>query len=172
MRFRCSVSFPRSPRFVSAARHICEDAMVQYGVASPCADEIALAVSETCTNALLHARDQDEFRLDFELAEDDCRVVVRNRGGWNHQRAATGHSPMDPPTSGRGMRLINALMDDVQVRSRRRSGTCITLRKRLVMEPSIARQPRQTSGKDVLKVLGRHADMEDERAPQEVAYGS
>jgi len=144
--------------------------MDQFGVAPRCADDIALAVSETCANAVLHARQHDQFFLDFELDDDWCSIAVHNEGAWRPP-APNGERDI-LHTSGRGLALIEALVDDVKVESDHGTGTRVVLRKRLQLDGDPLGDHGSTSNEDALKVLDRVAEREDVTVPQEVAYGN
>jgi anti-sigma regulatory factor (Ser/Thr protein kinase) len=73
-----------------------------------------MAVTEACTNAVVHAYDDDEGRLGVEMYADDRQltVVVRDRGSGIQPRAnRSGTTAL-----GLGLPLIAALSDAFEVR--------------------------------------------------------
>ena len=73
-----------------------------------------MAVTEACTNAVVHAYDNESGRLDVEMFADDhaLTVVVRDKGSGIQPRAnRTGTTAL-----GLGLPLIAALSDAFEVR--------------------------------------------------------
>jgi anti-sigma regulatory factor (Ser/Thr protein kinase) len=95
----------------------------RLGVEEDEAFEITAAVNEACANAFEHPRDPREefFEVEGGLVEDEIRVVVRDFGSW---RAGT-------PTydRGRGIRIMRAFMDQVEV-APSPSGSEVIMRRR------------------------------------------
>jgi serine/threonine-protein kinase RsbW len=80
-----------------------------------------MAVTEACTNAVVHAYDDERGRLDVEMFADDhaLTVVVRDRGSGIQPRAnRTGSTAL-----GLGLPLIAALSDAFEVRGGPGAGT-------------------------------------------------
>jgi hypothetical protein len=89
------------------------------------AEPEALATGEACTNAIEHAYAPGEASFDLEATrgEDDIRVVIRDYGSWRPPRGQN---------RGRGLKLMETLMDDLKV-SRESNGTTVELRRRLTV---------------------------------------
>jgi anti-sigma regulatory factor (Ser/Thr protein kinase) len=85
--------------------------------------DITLATGEACTNAIEHAYAPGEASFDLEARHvaDDVLVTVRDYGSWRPPRGTN---------RGRGLRLMQTLMDDVTVR-RETTGTIVELRRSL-----------------------------------------
>jgi PAS domain S-box-containing protein len=85
---------------------------------------IVMACSEACTNAIEHAGAAADETIAFAavLHEDTVDVTVRDRGRWRDHRP--------PSDQGRGLELIEALMDDVSVQTSG-DGTIVHLRRRI-----------------------------------------
>jgi anti-sigma regulatory factor (Ser/Thr protein kinase) len=99
---------------------------------------------EACTNVIRHAGAPDA-RFEIRLARRNGRIeaTVRDRGTWR---------PEDPVGEGRGLELMRALMDEVEILPRP-DGTTVRMRRRLAAEPvpSDGRSDRQEvrSGQDI-----------------------
>jgi anti-anti-sigma factor len=100
------------------------------------AADIVLAASEALANSAEHAYPQGEppsrARVDLEVARDardGLTVVVRDRGRWK--------PPADVAHRGRGLPLMRALMDTVDVASDE-DGTVVRMRRRLAQRPDQA----------------------------------
>ncbi|MBA3746858.1 MAG: SpoIIE family protein phosphatase [Solirubrobacterales bacterium] len=85
---------------------------------------IVMACSEACTNAIEHAGAAADETIAFAavLLDGQVDITVRDRGRWREQRP--------PSDQGRGLELIEALMDDVSVETDD-GGTTVRLRRRL-----------------------------------------
>lgn len=77
--------------------------------------DLKVAVSEACTNVVVHAYDHDagHLEVDVKAADDDLIVVVRDRGsGFPDLK----QSPTTEPPVGLGLPLIAALADSFELR--------------------------------------------------------
>jgi serine phosphatase RsbU (regulator of sigma subunit)/anti-sigma regulatory factor (Ser/Thr protein kinase) len=85
--------------------------------------EITMAVSEACANAIEHAYSPAPATFDVRASEADgeLTIVVRDEGRWRPPRGTN---------RGRGLNIIEAAMDNVDVTSTA-TGTQITMRRRL-----------------------------------------
>jgi anti-sigma regulatory factor (Ser/Thr protein kinase) len=95
------------------------------GVEAEEANDILVACSEACANAIVHATDpaEPDFEVTGTRSNGEISLTVRDFGRWR-----------DPDPSrdsgGYGLKLMEALMDDVQVTTED-SGTEVRLRRRL-----------------------------------------
>jgi GAF domain-containing protein/anti-sigma regulatory factor (Ser/Thr protein kinase)/PAS domain-containing protein len=89
------------------------------------ANDILVACSEACANAIVHAVEPSarEFELTGTRSNGEIAVVIRDFGRWREPDPARD-------SGGYGLKLMEALMDDVQV-SRFDVGTEVRLRRRL-----------------------------------------
>jgi serine/threonine-protein kinase RsbW len=113
------------------ARHIVRHAMEQVGVESTCVYDFELALSEACTNVLLHSGPGDQYvvRLDMEHRIGRIRVIDVGRGFDSARLQAA--DPLPEAERGRGLGLMYALVDRVQLTTRPEDGTVVTLQKAL-----------------------------------------
>lgn len=110
------------PLSVGFARRKLGHWLSRIGVDDAVARDIALAFTEACANAVEHpvARTRQLFEVFGWATSDDVAIDVRDYGGWL-QHAANEER-------GRGLVLIRALMDGVDV-ERSRSGTSVRMWK-------------------------------------------
>ena len=88
--------------------------------------DIVMAVNEACQNAIEHAYGLAPEPFDVRLTCDEAsvEVTVRDRGGWRDGRS---------DDRGRGLPLMRALMDEVDI-EQRPTGSTVTLRRALRAE--------------------------------------
>jgi serine/threonine-protein kinase RsbW len=104
--------------------------MEELGVAQACADDIQVALTEACTNVILHSGPGDAYEIAVDVDEESCVIRVIDRGvGFD---AGEGRPDAgDTAESGRGMGLMHALVDQVLFESRPEAGTVVHLEKTL-----------------------------------------
>ena len=82
MELSLALTLPRDEQTVPVARHIVRNAMDQVGVEETCVYDFELALSEACTNVLLHSGPGDLYvvRLDLEDRIGVIRVIDVGHG--------------------------------------------------------------------------------------------
>jgi anti-sigma regulatory factor (Ser/Thr protein kinase) len=84
--------------------------------------EITTACGEAATNAIEHAGGAaTRFEISGRNRDREIEIAVRDRGSWRHPREGD---------QGRGLSLMRALMDTVEV-APSPEGTTVRLRRRL-----------------------------------------
>lgn len=122
------VTLPRQRWTVPLARHLTRAVLDGAHVTGDDRDDIEIAVSEACGNAVRHARSTDRYHLWLHLGGGACVVEVSDDGsGFS---PSTSSSSTGVASSGRGLAIIRRLADELEVR-RRRPGTLVRFRKRL-----------------------------------------
>jgi serine/threonine-protein kinase RsbW len=129
MELSLALTLPRDEQTVPVARHIVRNAMEQVGVEETCIDDVELALSEACTNVLLHSGPGDQFvvRLDLEHRLGVLRVIDVGRGFDSARLAAT--DDLVEAERGRGLGVMQAVVDRVDFTSRPEAGTIVRLEK-------------------------------------------
>jgi serine/threonine-protein kinase RsbW len=129
MELSLALTLPRDEQTVPVARHIVRNAMEQVGIEETCIYDVELALSEACTNVLLHSGPGDQFvvRLDLEHRHGLIRVIDIGRGFDSARLRA--EDPTPEAEQGRGLQLMQALVDRVDLTSRPEAGTIVTLEK-------------------------------------------
>jgi PAS domain S-box-containing protein len=91
--------------------------------------DVTMAVNEAVQNAIEHAHGLARTKIDVELDRRDgeIMVAVRDRGRWLSEGR-------DSAERGRGLDLMRALMDEVEI-DQRPSGSVVVLRHRLRATP-------------------------------------
>ncbi|WP_017601255.1 ATP-binding protein [Nocardiopsis lucentensis] len=131
-----SISLPRQAYTVSVVRDVLGTLLRRVGLCQDCADDIILAVSEACANAIEHAGSATDYRVEADLDSRLCELRISHNGEAPAGTALPrGLSPGPVPLprlsaeSGRGIFLMRRLMDEVSFRGAPR--TTVLLRKRL-----------------------------------------
>ena len=83
--------------------------------------DMKMAVTEACTNVVVHAYDHDAGQLEVQMLaeEDGLTIVVRDQGSGIQPRA----SRTEPPALGLGLPLIAALTDAFELHGSTGEGT-------------------------------------------------
>jgi anti-sigma regulatory factor (Ser/Thr protein kinase) len=131
MELSLALTLPRDEQTVPVARHIVRNAMDQVGVDETCVYDVELALSEACTNVLLHSGPGDQYvvRLDLEDRLGLIRVIDVGHG-FDSVRLRS-EDPRLEAERGRGLGLMQDLVDRVDLTSRPEAGTIVTLEKAL-----------------------------------------
>jgi serine/threonine-protein kinase RsbW len=114
----CLSARPDEVPFARAAiTRLCE----HLGIQGEQAQNIRLAVTEACSNCVLHAYDENTaegtYVLEARVDHDALRVSVCDSGVGMHQAHANIH-----PGLGYGLRLIKTLADSTEISSPRPGG--------------------------------------------------
>jgi serine phosphatase RsbU (regulator of sigma subunit)/anti-sigma regulatory factor (Ser/Thr protein kinase) len=105
-------------------------AVVAAGTDPAVVQDLELALSEACTNAVRHAYGPADatYSLHAELVGNAIVLEVRDHGRWREPRGGHG---------GWGLRLMSAVCDEVEVK-RAADGTLIRMRHSLQPQPAAA----------------------------------
>ncbi|MSS70626.1 MAG: ATP-binding protein [Candidatus Latescibacteria bacterium] len=129
------LTIPSSMQMVERAEEMTEAVLKQAGLSDEEEDCVCLAVMEAVINAIVHGNHQDPAKqvdLEFDVCEGIIAVTVRDQGeGFN---PATLPDPRAPEnllkSSGRGILMIRACMDEVEIRPCGGRGTEVRMVKR------------------------------------------
>jgi serine/threonine-protein kinase RsbW len=106
--------------------------LARQDVAAGVAFQLVLAADEAFTNAVTHAGSSHVIRVSACVSEDRALVEVQDDGsGFSPAASASQPVPDVRRQSGRGVFLIERLMDEVSVDSGR-DGTTVRMVRRLV----------------------------------------
>ncbi|HZU61987.1 MAG TPA: SpoIIE family protein phosphatase [Solirubrobacteraceae bacterium] len=118
-----NIRLPAEPDVLADVRQLLRRWLHRHGVLEPDAREILLAVNEACANAIEHAYSPAPAEFELEATDDHGQLEfkVKDEGSW---RAPRGEG------RGRGLKLIQTAMDEVEV-DRSETGTTIVMRRRV-----------------------------------------
>jgi serine/threonine-protein kinase RsbW len=135
---RTSTRFRRERTVVPSARAFAAHALVSAAVPPDIVEHLVLAVAEACNNAILHA-EGDDFTVSVVVEGGRALVTVADHGAGFVPPA---HPSMPGPhaTGHRGLALMQALVDDVDVVSDR-AGTTVMLAQAFTPDGRLPRVP-------------------------------
>ncbi len=132
-----TVHLPVDTGSVPFVRGLCRQALEHLHVETTVVDEIALALTEACANVVQHAGDHAEYEVAVAIDDRLCRInVVDSGNGLDPAELAARdeHSPLD---EGRGLLLMQALVDRLDFRHESDGRHRVTLEKRLAPHPPL-----------------------------------
>ncbi|MYS24940.1 serine/threonine-protein kinase RsbW [Streptomyces sp. DvalAA-14] len=129
-----SLHLRREAASVPLARKLLLGTMETAGVDPDISFDLSVALSEACANAVEHAGSATGYSVTAEIDGDRCRIEVADSGpGFSRDRI---RRPARPTTlrgqhaeHGRGLFLIEALVDHVQFHDRPGHGTIVAFDK-------------------------------------------
>ena len=131
-----SREFPAEPSALADVRAFLRERLREGGIAGTASDDVVLAVSEACANAVLHSGSV-RFRVTWQQRGARVEIRIRDEGRFRRTTPDAGRY------GGNGLPLMTAVMDEVSVRrgTARRPGTEVRLVK--VLEGALPLRPRR-----------------------------
>jgi serine phosphatase RsbU (regulator of sigma subunit)/anti-sigma regulatory factor (Ser/Thr protein kinase) len=126
---RLHLDLPTNPKSLATLRRTLGRWLESLGASRVESNDVQVACHEACSNAMEHAYRFREATIDVdgEFDGEEVRVTITDQGAWREKRDSD---------RGRGLDLIRALMDEVEV-TPSESGTSVRISKRLA-EPAPA----------------------------------
>jgi serine/threonine-protein kinase RsbW len=107
-----TLSLPRHTSTVTCSRAVIGILLSVAGTTAECRDELAVIMTEACTNAVVHSVPDSEVDISVIVEDRQCVLEIGNRGDTVGMKI-TGQ-PGDPlRIGGRGLPLIATLADTV-----------------------------------------------------------
>ncbi|PWJ54624.1 serine/threonine-protein kinase RsbW [Quadrisphaera granulorum] len=135
MHLSYGLRLPTDVRHVPVVRHLAIATLTELGVSRGSIDDIALAVTEACSNVVQHAGGGD-FEVRVSVEGEWCRIEVLDGGaGFDPAEASAAvlaEGPSADLTHGRGLGLMRILVDQLHFEPRD-GGTTVVLLKHLVL---------------------------------------
>jgi serine/threonine-protein kinase RsbW len=133
--FRVALFMPRDAASVPISRQVLDSCLETLGVTAETRTDIALALSEACSNVVLHAGAGEEYEVLARARDGRCVIEVMNEGN--------GTVAVAPPTEpvaltaehGRGLKIIDAVTDNLRLTGNGRAGTTVHFEKSLDWVP-------------------------------------
>lgn len=111
MRVGLTLSLPRQPSAVARSRHILATLLSLTDVADDVRANLAVLISEACSNAVIHADPGSTVDIAISIDDDRCLLEVGNRGSTPDAAKLDADLPAPLTIGGRGLPLIAALSD-------------------------------------------------------------
>ena len=115
---RCALSFAVTPALsaLGAARDQARAFLRGFDLPEPAVFDVVLCLEEACKNAIRFSGSDRDIDVTVAVSGHDIDLVVRDHGVGFEPRAVDPAVPPDPLDSqGRGLFLLNCLMDDVRI---------------------------------------------------------
>jgi len=123
-------SVPGKPEYVATIRMAVSCLANSAGFDVEAIEDIKVAVSEACTNALCHGgQGSNAYEVCCELSEDRLVVSVIDQAGGYDINSYKEPCLECPKESGLGIYIIKALMDEVDIFTELGAGTRIKMVK-------------------------------------------
>ncbi len=129
---------PRDAASVPVSRQVLTGCLETLGVTADTRLDIALALSEACANVIRHAGPGDEYEVLVRVTGGRCIIEVVNAGNGQPVLApGRAIAPLDAE-HGRGLKIMDAVVDELSLSGNGREGTTVHFEKALVWEPGAA----------------------------------
>jgi serine/threonine-protein kinase RsbW len=170
MEVKMVLYLPRDAVSVPVSRQVLDRCLETLGVTPDTRADIALALSEACANVIQHAGPSEEYEVQVSAKNSRCAIEVVNAGGRNrgpvlnssgtagvgdgHRDGGEqpgGFALADDPVSeipehGRGLKIIDAVADNLQLMGDHQQGTTVHFEKTLEWLPGAAGQHLSNAG--------------------------
>jgi serine/threonine-protein kinase RsbW len=159
MEIQMALYLPRDAVSVPVSRQVLDSCLETLGVTPDTRGDIALALSEACANVIQHAGPGEEYEVRVSARNCQCAIEVVNTsnrdgepssgafsgapvvdgfrpGGERSGRIAVADEPLAAMSEhGRGLQIIDAVTDNVQLTGDERHGTTLHFEKKLQWLP-------------------------------------
>ena len=155
---KMALFLPRDAASVPVSRQVLDGCLETLGVTPDTRTDIALALSEACANVVQHAGPGMEYEVLATTGEGRCVIEVVNTVNRGDPPAAPADlapalaaepagAELGPPSAepvpataehGRGLKIIDALTDNLQLTGDGRAGTTVHFEKVLSWIPGAA----------------------------------
>jgi serine/threonine-protein kinase RsbW len=134
-----SLTLPAEAEYLDLVRFTLYGIATRLGFSYEETEDMKVAVSEACNNAVIHAYEPGNsglIEIRFEPSPDELRIIVKDEGlSFDIDKLISSTSMHDRSLSdtqvgGLGLYLMQALMDEVEVKVN--GGTEVTLIKKLI----------------------------------------
>lgn len=119
-----------NPDFVSIIRLTVSGIANKVGFSLDDIEDIKVAVSEACTNAIKHSLDK-KFYVTFNLLKNGLSIEVEDKGTGYDMNSVAEPDLSNPKENGLGLFIIKTLMDEVSTTSKNNEGTIVKMTKYL-----------------------------------------
>ena len=132
-----TVHLPVDTGSVPFIRGLCGQALAHLHVPDSVIDEIALALTEACANVVQHAGEHALYEVAVAIDDRQCRISVVDDGEGFDPATLPQGDERTPLEDGRGLLLMQALVDRLDFRHEPDGRHRVTLEKRLTPHPPL-----------------------------------
>jgi serine/threonine-protein kinase RsbW len=132
-----TVHLPVDTGSVPFVRGLCRQALEHLHVGTTVIDEVTLALTEACANVVQHAGDHAEYEVAVAIDDRLCRISVVDSGNGLDPAELAARDERSPLDEGRGLLLMQALVDRLDFRHESDGRHRVTLEKRLSPHPPL-----------------------------------
>ena len=132
-----TVHLPVDTDSVPFIRGLCRQALEHLDVERAVVDEIALALTEACANVVQHAGEHGLYEVAVAIDDRLCRISVVDSGDGFDPAELAARDDRSPLDDGRGLQLMQALVDRLDFRHESDGRHRVTLEKRLAPHPPL-----------------------------------
>ena len=148
---------PRDEASVPVTRQVLDSCLERLGVMPDTRADIALALSEACANVIRHAGPGEEYEVIATTRAGRCVIEVVDTG--DHDVAKLTSSDQDRviaepgmpeygmPEHGRGLKIINAVTDELSLTGSGLAGTTVHFEKILNWMPGALAEQLSAGGR-------------------------
>lgn len=119
-----------NPEYVSIIRLTTSGIANKIGFCLEEIEDLKVAISEACTNAIKHSLD-DRFIIVFNILENGLTIEIIDEGQGYNISSISEPDLDNLQESGMGLFIIESLMDEVTIESQEGKGTTIKMTKYL-----------------------------------------
>jgi serine/threonine-protein kinase RsbW len=164
MEIKIVLDLPRDAVSVPISRQVLDSCLETLGVIPDTRADIALALSEACANVIQHAGPGEEYEVQVSATNCRCAIEVVNTASRDGEPVSDDNGtatleddrrpgeeqpdwfalPDDPVSAtaehGRGLKIIDAVAENLQLTGNHRQGTTVHFEKTLEWLPGAAGQ--------------------------------
>lgn len=119
-----------NPDYVSIIRLTVSGIANKIGFSLDDIEDLKVAVSEACTNAIKHSLDK-KFYVTFSILENGLTIEIEDKGTGYDMNSVAEPDLSNPKENGLGLFIIKTLMDEVSTMSNNNEGTVVKMTKYL-----------------------------------------
>lgn len=119
-----------NPDFVSIIRLTTSGIANKIGFSIDDIEDIKVAVSEACTNAIKYSGDK-KVCITYTILENGLDIEIKDSGKGYDVESIAIPDLTQPKENGLGLFIIQTLMDDIKIESKDNEGTIIKMTKYL-----------------------------------------
>ncbi|GIH29576.1 hypothetical protein Aph01nite_78860 [Acrocarpospora phusangensis] len=124
-----SLALPRDAIGIPMVRRVLGDALRSLGVTEECVSDLLLATSEACANAVRHGGPATRYQVQAAIDDWRCELRIMDRG--RGLTAIPQQYPAGETENGRGIMIMQSVVDEISFDITPGSGTTVRLSKEL-----------------------------------------